>query len=57
MPDTVSTDVWAPNGAVEAQTEVSNLVSALWAGRGTAAELVPATVARMDAILSRLNPA
>jgi len=57
MPDTVSTDVWAPNGAVEAQTEVSNLVSALWAGRGTAADLVPATVARIDAILSRLNPA
>ena len=57
MPETTSTDVWAPNGAVEAQIEVANLVSALWSGRGTAVELVPATVARMDAILRRLNPA
>jgi ABC-type glycerol-3-phosphate transport system substrate-binding protein len=57
MTETVQTAVWAPNGAIEAQTEVSNLISALWAGRGTAAELAPATVQRMNAILARLNPA
>jgi len=57
MPDTVGTAVWAPNGAIEAQIEVSNLVSALWAGRGPAAELVPPAVQRVNAILARLNPA
>jgi ABC-type glycerol-3-phosphate transport system substrate-binding protein len=57
MADTVETARWAPNGAIEAQIEVSNLISALWAGRGTAAELVPPAVERVNGILTRLNPA
>lgn len=57
MAETVETARWAPNGAIEAQIEVSNLVSALWAGRGPAAELVPPAIERIDAILARLNPA
>ncbi len=57
MPDTVGTAVWAPNGAIEAQIEVSNLISALWANRGPATELVPPAVERINAILARLNRA
>ncbi|WP_368415526.1 extracellular solute-binding protein [Falsiroseomonas sp.] len=57
MAETVETARWAPNGAIEAQIEVSNLISALWAGRGTAAELVPAAIERINGILARLNPA
>jgi ABC-type glycerol-3-phosphate transport system substrate-binding protein len=55
MRDTVETARWAPNGAIEAQTEVSNLISALWANRGPASELVPPAVERINAILARLN--
>jgi ABC-type glycerol-3-phosphate transport system substrate-binding protein len=57
MADTVETARWAPNGAIEAQIEVSNLVSALWAGRGPAAELVPPAIERINGILARRNPA
>jgi hypothetical protein len=57
MADTVETARWAPNGAIESQIEVSNLVSALWAGRGPAAELVPPAIERINGILARLNPA
>jgi len=57
MAETVETARWAPNGAIEAQIEVSNLISALWAGRGSAAELTPSAIERINAILARLNPA
>ncbi|MFN6953559.1 MAG: extracellular solute-binding protein [Acetobacteraceae bacterium] len=57
MAETVETARWAPNGAIEAQIEVSNLISALWAGRGPAAELVPPAIERINGILARLNPA
>jgi len=57
MAQTVETARWAPNGAIEAQIEVSNLISALWAGRGTAAELTPPAIERINGILARLNPA
>ena len=51
MADTVPTATWGQTGALEAQTIVSNLVDALWAGEGTAAELVPDAVKRMNAAM------
>ena len=49
MAQTVPTATWGERGALEAQTIVSNLVDALWANKGTAAQLVPDAVARMNA--------
>lgn len=51
MAETVPTATWGDTGALEAQTMVSNLLDQLWAGQGTAAELVPPTVARMNAVM------
>jgi ABC-type glycerol-3-phosphate transport system substrate-binding protein len=48
MAETVPTAVWGEKGALEAQTIVSNLIDALWAGKGPANELVPPAVARMN---------
>ncbi|MGO4714982.1 extracellular solute-binding protein [Bradyrhizobium sp. 2TAF24] len=53
MPDTVSTYVWADKGALEAQSIVAKLIDDLWAGRGTASELVPAAVRDGNAVLAR----
>jgi multiple sugar transport system substrate-binding protein len=55
MVETVDTDRWPAFGAIEAQTEIANMIDALWAGRGTAAELAPRTVARVNEILARAN--
>lgn len=56
MAETIDTARWPPRGAIEAQTEVSNLIDALWAGRGPASELVPPAVARINETLRRFNP-
>ena len=56
MAETVDTDRWPAFGAIEAQTEISNMVDALWAGRAPASELVPRTVARVNDILAKANP-
>lgn len=51
MADTVPTATWGERGVLEAQTEVSNLLDALWAGKGSAAQLVPPAVARMNSAM------
>lgn len=51
MAETVPTATWGEKGALEAQTVVSNLIDALWAGKGPAKELVPPAVARMNAAM------
>ena len=51
MADTVPTATWGQTGALEAQTIVSNLVDALWAGEGSAAELAPDAVKRMNEVM------
>lgn len=55
MPDTISTYVWAEKGALEAQSIISKLIDDLWAGKGTAAELVPAAVRQGNAALAKTN--
>lgn len=55
MPDTISTYVWADKGALEAQSIVSKLIDDLWAGKGTAAELVPIAVKQGNAALAGTN--
>ncbi len=55
MAETVDTDRWPAFGAIEAQTEIANMIDALWAGKGTAADLAPRTVARVNEILARAN--
>jgi len=49
MADTVPTATWGEQGALEAQSIVSNLMDALWANHGPASKLVPEAVARMNA--------
>ncbi len=56
MDETVPTATWAPYGALEAQTIVSNLIDALWADEGPAANLVPPAVAEINRILAEANP-
>jgi ABC-type glycerol-3-phosphate transport system substrate-binding protein len=56
MAETIDTARWPARGAIEAQTEVSNLIDALWAGRGPASALVPPAVARINDTLQRFNP-
>lgn len=51
MAETVPTATWGEKGALEAQTVVSNLIDALWAGKGDAGQLVPPAVARMNAAM------
>ncbi len=53
MAETISTDVWVEKGSLEAQSIVSALIDDLWAGKGTAADLVPAAVRRANAALQR----
>jgi multiple sugar transport system substrate-binding protein len=55
MPDTISTYVWAEKGALEAQSIVSKLIDDLWAGKGSAAELVPVAVRQGNAALAKTN--
>ena len=55
MPDTISTYVWADKGALEAQSIVSKLIDDLWAGKGTASELVPIAVKQGNAALAGTN--
>lgn len=55
MAETVDTSRWPAQGAIEAQTEISNLIDALWAGRGSARDLTPPAVARVNAILRKAN--
>lgn len=55
MPDTISTYVWSEKGALEAQSIVSKLIDDLWAGKGTAAELVPVAVRQANAALAKTN--
>jgi multiple sugar transport system substrate-binding protein len=55
MPDTISTYVWAEKGALEAQSIVSKLIDDLWAGKGSASELVPIAVRQGNAALAKTN--
>ena len=55
MPDTISTYVWAEKGALEAQSIVSKLIDDLWAGKGSASELVPVAVRQGNAALAKTN--
>jgi multiple sugar transport system substrate-binding protein len=51
MAVTVPTATWGETGALEAQTIVSNMIDQLWAGSGSAAQLVPDAVKRMNAVM------
>ena len=51
MAETVPTATWGEVAALEAQTIVSDLIDALWADEGPAAELVPVAVARMNEVM------
>lgn len=55
MPDTISTYVWSEKGALEAQSIVSKLIDDLWAGKGTAAELVPPALRQANTALAKTN--
>ncbi|HEY8359387.1 MAG TPA: ABC transporter substrate-binding protein [Ramlibacter sp.] len=55
MADTVPTNVWPAKGTLEAQTEIRAMLDELWAGERTAAEIVPETVARVNAALAVNN--
>lgn len=51
MRNTVATALWPGDRVVEGQTVVANLVTDLWEGKGTAAELVPKAAAEVTRIL------
>ena len=51
MAETVPTATWGEKGALEAQSIVSNLIDALWAGDGPADRLVPEAVSRMNRVM------
>lgn len=51
MRDTVATALWPGDRVVEGQTVVSGLLSDLWEGKGTAAELVPKAAKEVSRIL------
>lgn len=52
MAETVPTAVWPEKGTLEAQNIVSNLIDDLWAGKASAAVLVPDAVKRMNQALA-----
>lgn len=51
IPETVATVSWPGKRGNEIQILIGNLVDDLWAGKGAAAELVPATVKKVNEIL------
>lgn len=52
MAETVPTAVWPAKGTLEAQTEIRAMLDELWAGDRPAAEIVPETVAKVNAALA-----